>query len=52
MERATVEKVIAYIHNNPIRRELSVVPEEFPFSSAPAYSSGVEDGLVSFWQGD
>ena len=39
----------AYIHNNPVRRLLVEDPVDWLWSSAKAYASGSEDGIVDFW---
>jgi putative transposase len=37
---ATIHEKIAYIHHNPVRRELVGVPELWPWSSARAWATG------------
>ena len=39
-------KLCAYIHDNPVRKELVEKPEEWPFSSYRALIKGRADGIV------
>ena len=46
---ATTKKVekLKYMHRNPVRRVLTVRPEDWPWSSASAHLAGIGDGVVT-----
>ena len=39
-----------YIHNNPITADLCVYPEDYKYSSAKFYTSGIDEfGFLTHW---
>ena len=49
----TKAKKLEYIHSNPVRAGICTYPEEYQYSSAKYYHSGVDDfGMLSHYSGN
>jgi putative transposase len=47
--RKVVEQKLDYIHQNPVRKELCNLPEDFCYSSAKYYLLGEENNLITHY---
>lgn len=43
MDRSVLEQKLDYIHNNPVKKDLCVLAEDYKYSSAGFYHSGVDE---------
>ena len=50
--RAVFEQKLDYLHYNPVKAGLCILPEEYYYSSALFYYTGVDNfGFLTHWQG-
>jgi putative transposase len=47
--RAVCEQKLDYLHNNPVKAALCILPEEYVYSSAKYYLCGIESDLITHY---